>query len=97
MSEAPDLKAIIRAVETVVGEPLAAFQQKYGHPGRDLIWWAARRFAAIPLTELAEPFGQLDYSTVSVAVARLTRKAKDNRELADRMAAVQRELSNVKI
>ena len=97
MSEAPDLKAVIRAVETVVGEPLAAFQQKHGHPGRDLIWWAARRFASIPLSELAEPFGHVDYSTVSVAVARLTRKAGDDRELAGRMAAVQRELSNVKI
>lgn len=87
------LADVIAAVERVKQEPLKQFERRYGDSGRDLIWWAARRFAGLPLAELSAASGGVDYSTVSAAVGRLVRRSLTDRTLLRQMQAVQDELS----
>lgn len=74
-----------------------AFRDRHGDAGRDLVWWAARRFAGIPLATLAAWAGGVDYSTVSAAVGRLTRRSREDRVLRRQMESLADELSNPKI
>ena len=96
MLTAVGLGDIVRIVEKLKGEPLAAFERRYGDDGRDLIWWAARRYLGLPLSQLASTFGGVDYSTVSAAVGRLSHRAAKDEDLARRMKIIHKQLSNPK-
>ena len=91
-----DLKQVVRAVEGLKGEPCVAFRDRHGDSGRDLIWWAGRRFGGLPLATLAAWAGGVDYSTVSAAVGRLSRRARADRALQEDMRRLGCELSNAK-
>jgi putative transposase len=97
LAPALGLADVIAAVERVKQESLTHFERRHGDPGRDLIWWAARRFAGLPLAELSAASGGVDYSTVSAAVGRLVRRSLTDRKLLRQMQAVEQELSNAKI
>ena len=57
--------------------------------------WAARRLGGYTLRELADEVGGLDYSAVYQAVRRIESRAKEDKELADRMKAFRGKLKNV--
>jgi hypothetical protein len=85
-----DFEAIVRIVEQIKQERWDGFRERHGDSGRDLVLWAGRRFGGLTLKELGAKAGGMDYSTVAVAVLRLTAQAQRNRTLRALMQKVAR-------
>jgi REP element-mobilizing transposase RayT len=69
---------VVRAVETIKGEPWSAFAERHGDPGRAQVYAAARDYAGLTLAEIGLASGGADYAAVGVAIRRLgLRRAHD--------------------
>jgi REP element-mobilizing transposase RayT len=88
-------EAVVAAMEGVKGESWPAFRDRRGDPGRDLVLWAARRRCGLTLRALGEKAGGIDYLTVSKAIGRIARRARDDRRVARLREKLDRQLSNV--
>lgn len=56
--------------------------------GRNLAWWAGRRWAGVTLRELGSHSGGVDYATVAKAIERLPASAAKNPELKQALADI---------
>ena len=77
----PGWEQIVAAVEREKGEKWEAFRDRHGDWGRDVALYLGREHGGMRLRELAEKAGGLDYSSVQVAVRRLTRRLVTDRRL----------------
>jgi hypothetical protein len=75
-------QAVRAAVEEMKGEPWDHFAERRGDEGRDLFLWAARRYCALTVSELASTVGA-EYTAVSVAIRRLEHRVARSRTLRD--------------
>jgi hypothetical protein len=57
LRQRPDLKQVIAAVEQIKGEAWAAFRDRYGDWGRDLVLYLGRKECGLKLHELGEAAG----------------------------------------
>ena len=70
---------IVAWVEARRGSTWAQLCQHRGDWGRDLAWWAAKRWTGLTLKDLGRNGGNVDYATVAKAIERLpSRGEKDN-------------------
>jgi chromosomal replication initiation ATPase DnaA len=65
--------------------------------GRDLLLYLVRQQGGMKLRELAEAAGRLDYTSVTVAVARFSQRLERNSTLAARVKQAETKLKNAKI
>jgi REP element-mobilizing transposase RayT len=72
---------VVKAVESVKGEPWKDFVNRYGDWGRDLALWIARKRGGMTLKELGEAVGGMDYSAVSEAIRYFERKRLKQRDV----------------
>ena len=86
---------VVRCMEDIKGEPWAAFADKRGDWGRDMILWAARRLGGYTLKELADEVGGLDYSAIYQAVRRLESRASKDKKMAARMQSFRNKLKRM--
>ena len=84
---------IISALERLKGETWAEFRDRHGDWGRDAALWLGRRAGRLPLKELGELAGGLDYAVVSKALARFTRRLAADESSRRRLAVLQTQLS----
>jgi hypothetical protein len=87
-----DWDQVVCCMEDMKDEPWSVFADKRGDWGRDVTLWAARRLGGYTLRELADEVGGLDYSAVYQAVRRIESRAKEDKELVDRMEAFRSKL-----
>jgi hypothetical protein len=88
----PGLQRVIGAVERVKGEPWAAFRDRHGDTGRDLVLYLGKEKCALKLRELAEAVGAANAMSVSVAVKRYGARLEREKELQEELAKVDKEL-----
>ena len=74
------LEEVIRQVEAVKKEEWAAFRDRHGDSGRDLVLSLGRRVCGLKLKELAVVAGMRDYSAVALAVKRYERRLEQKGE-----------------
>lgn len=74
------LEEVIRQVEAVKKEQWAAFRDRHGDSGRDLVLYLGRRVCGLKLKELAVVAGMRDYSAVALAVKRYERRLEQKGE-----------------
>ena len=65
--------------------------------GRDAALWLGRRIGRLRLAQLGELAGGMDYAGVSKAVARFTGRLANEPALRQRLAGIERRMSNAKI
>ncbi len=82
---------IVKCVERIKGEPWAAFRDRHGDWGRDLVLWAGRHYGGLTLGALGERAGGVDYSAVAMGISRLGARARHDRALASAMKRVAKE------
>lgn len=90
----PNLAIVVRAVEDAKGERLSGFKERQGDWGRDAVLWLGQEAAGSKLKELAQWAGGLDESSVSVAIARLRRRAQKDKKLALQLGRIQAALQS---
>ena len=88
LSRRRSFEEIVRMVERIKHESWAAFRNRYGDWGRDLVLWAARGYGGMTLGEAGKKAGQVDYTAVAMAVRRLGYRARKDRELRAAMKHV---------
>ena len=71
-----------RAVETVKGEALADFRDRYGDWGLAMIFYLSRQRTGLTLRELGDLAGGMDYKNVSTLVRRFKQQIAQNPSLA---------------
>jgi len=86
-----DFDGIVRIVERLKKAKWDAFRDKRGDCGRDLVLWAARRFGGMPLKELGQRAGGMDYSAVAVSVLRLLKRSQKDHALRRLMKYVAKQ------
>ena len=84
----PSLATVVRAVEVAKGETLGGFKDRWGDWGRDAVLWLGQEVAGSKLKELAQWAGGLAESSVPVAIARLRRRAQEDKGLAQELKRV---------
>ena len=95
LASPPSFEAVVAAMERARGEPWAAFRDRHGDPGRDLVLWLARHRCGLTLAALGAKAGGMDYLTVSKAVTRMEQRLHASRALRGLRANLEREMSNV--
>ena len=76
-------------VERLKGEKWEQFRDRYGDWGRELLFWAGRRYGGYTLTELGNFAGGADYTAVSNAITRLEDKATTDKTLRRAMNRIR--------
>jgi REP element-mobilizing transposase RayT len=61
---------VVSAVARHRGEAWEDFSQRRGDPGREMVWWLARRHCGLTLRELGQRAGAADYAAVGMALSR---------------------------
>ena len=69
-------EAIVAWIEKRGARPWTEICQHRGDWGRDLAWWAARRWSGLTLKELGTLGGNADYATVAKAIERIPARCK---------------------
>lgn len=91
------LPEIVAAVSRLRGEKGKDCDHRRGDWGRPMVLMAARRLAGIGNRILAEWMGGRNASAVTQAVKRLEARTRKDRKLAKFYAALEKEMSNVKM
>lgn len=76
------LAQIVRVVEKVKGEPWAAFCDRHGDWGRDLVLLLARRYSGLSLRAIGEGLGGVHYKAVGKTVQRFRQRVENERRLS---------------
>ena len=97
LSRRQSFEKAVSVVSAHRGEKWEAFKDRRGDPGREMVWWLARRHCGMSLAELGLRAGGVDYAAVGMALKRF--EAKLERESATRreMQAMEDQLLNVEI
>ncbi|MGA2140091.1 MAG: transposase [Verrucomicrobiia bacterium] len=88
---------VVHVIETLKEEPWGRFRDRHGDWGRDAVLWLARRHCGMKLQDLGDAAGGIDYVTVSTAIQRLERRARQDRQLTALLAKADRQLQNAKM
>lgn len=93
---------IVGVVERERGEKYAAFANRHGDSGRDLVLYLARHKSGLTLRQIGELAGGLEYKTVGKAVQRCENRMSSPKTASDRalcriVRKCERHLSNVEI
>ena len=80
------------AVTSHRGEPWEAFSMRRGDPGRDMVWWLARRHSGLTVRELGEKSGAADYAAVGMALSPYESKLRSNDDLRSETILIERNL-----
>ena len=72
---------VVAAVAAQRGEDWESFRQRRGDPGRELVWWLARRHCGLTLGELGKRTGGEDYAAVGMALSRFEAKLRKSAAL----------------
>jgi hypothetical protein len=83
------------AVASHRGEPWEAFSMRRGDPGRDMVWWLARRHSGLTVRELGEKSGAADCAAVGIALSPYESKLRSNDDLRSETTLIERNLLNV--
>lgn len=92
LRERPPLVRVIGAVEQLKGEPWAAFRDRYGDWGRDMVLYLGRKQCGMKLKELGEAVGGIDYGSVAAAVHRFERRLGRDKRLSRQVQQAQTKL-----
>ena len=93
--ERQSLEGVIAAVEGLKGESWAAFRDRYGDWGSDLVLYLGRKDCALKLQDLGQAVGGIDYGSVGAAVHRFERRVEKDPSLAERIRQARVRLRNV--
>ena len=86
---------VVMAVEKLLGEPWAAFRDRQGDWGRDMVLYLLRRHSGMTLREVGAWAGGMTWSAVSVAIRRLGQRMKADAKLSSICKTLQYKLSNI--
>ena len=92
----PTLAEVIASVERVKKQSWAAFRDRHGDGGRDLVLYLGRRVCGMKLQELASAAGMRDYSAVAIAVSRFEKRLQRSKVEQEQVNRVC-QLSNVEM
>ena len=73
------------------------FKERRGDPGREMVFWLARRHAGMTLGQLGERSGATDYAAVAMALRRFELKMKNDANLRTEMQELEGTMFNVKM
>ena len=90
-----NFKTIVKLVEDAKGEPWAAFRDRHGDWGRDLVLYVARRRSGLTLREIGALAGGMEYKTVSKAIQYFQRRLTEDKSAQLMTKAVISQLSNI--
>ena len=83
---------VVPALEQAKGQSWAEFVNRHGDWGRDAALWLGRRAGRLPLAQRGKLAGGLDYSVVSKAIARSSRRLASDAALQEQLAMLQSQL-----
>jgi REP element-mobilizing transposase RayT len=87
----------VAVVEWHSRTPWEKFKNLRGHPGREMVFWLARRHAGMTLAQLGERSAAADYAAVAMALRRFEIKMKNDPSLRKAMQELEKRMFNVKI
>jgi hypothetical protein len=79
------------------GEKWVTFRDRRGDPGREMVWWLARRHCGMSLSELGRLAGGVDYAAVGMALKRFEAKLKMESAAWREMQTMEDQLLNVEM
>jgi len=79
LAERPGLAQVVKAVETVKGEPWEAFRDRYGDTGRDMVLYLGRWLCGMKLRDLAEAAEMRNDAVVATNAIRYEKRMKESR------------------
>jgi hypothetical protein len=88
-------ESIVAATERVKGESWAAFRDRRGDAGRDIVLWLARRHCGLTLPALGAKAGGIDYLAASKAISRMGQRLEQSHSLRQLRASIEKVMSNV--
>ena len=86
---------VVRVVEEKRGEGWAAFSNRYGDWGRELVLYLVRRRSGLTLSEIGQAFGIAEYKTVAAAIKRFEGSLAKDADKSRMVTACLREMSKV--
>jgi len=87
----------VAVVESHSRTPWEEFKNLRGDPGREMVFWLARRHAGMTLAQLGERSGGADYAAVAMALRRFETKMKNDPTLRTAMQELERRMFHVKM
>ena len=88
---------VVSAVAKGRGEAWEDFSTRKGDPGRELVWWLARRHCGLTLGELGQKAGGVDYAAVGMALRRFELKLRKDSDLRHNASLMEEQMLNVEI
>lgn len=92
-----DLQVIIRAVEAVKKDRWSKFRDKHGDWGRDMVIWLARKRCGMPLRDIGEAMGGMDYAAVSNAARLMGRRLQNDQRMARNLHQIENKINLLNI
>ena len=87
----------VAIVEGHCRRPWAEFKERRGDPGREMVFWLARRHTGMTLGQLGERAGAADYAAVAMALKRFELKMENDAKLRKDMQALEGTMLIVKM
>lgn len=87
----------VAIVEGHCRRPWAEFKERRGDPGREMVFWLARRHAGMTLGQLGERAGGADYAAVAMALRRFEWKMETDAKLKKQMQELEETMLYVKM
>jgi REP element-mobilizing transposase RayT len=87
----------VAIVERHRRRPWEEFRERRGDPGREMVFWLARRHTGLTLGQLGERSGAADYAAVAMALRRFELKMENDAKLRTEMQELEGILLNVKM
>jgi putative transposase len=87
----------VAIVERHRQRPWEEFKNRRGDPGREMVFWLARRHTGMTLAQLGERAGAADYAAVAMALRRFELKIEADAILRTEMRELEGTLLNVKM
>jgi len=87
----------VAIVERHFRRPWDEFRNLHGNPGREMVYWLARRHAGMTLAQLGQRSGAADYAAVAMALRRFELKMEKDAKLKIKMQELEEQLLNVKM
>ena len=88
----PAWEKLIEAVEEAKGERWEAFRERRGDPGREMVFWLARRHGGLKLREIGEKAGGANYRSVDSALRALSRRLQADPRLNSALAQIEKKI-----
>jgi hypothetical protein len=82
---------------TTRGNERREFRNLPGNPGREVVYWLARRHAGMTLAQLGQGSGAADYAAVAMALRRSESKIEKDAKLRIKMQELEEQMLKVKM